>query len=75
MKENDEIKKKLEEELKWVIYRQKMLDIIEEKLLKMKELATKAKDDNITSEELKNIQINIDKLATQIKALDEESRL
>ncbi|ERK31593.1 hypothetical protein [Clostridium intestinale] len=75
MKENDEIKKKLEEELKWVIYRQKMLDIIEEKLLKMKELATKAKDDNITSEELKNIQMNIDKLATQIKALDEESRL
>ena len=71
MKENDEIKKKLEEELKWVIYRQKMLDIIEEKLLKMKELATKAKDDNITSEELKNIQMNIDKLATQIKALDE----
>lgn len=75
MKENDEIKKKLEEELKWVIYRQKMLDIIEEKLLKIKELATKAKDDNITSEELKNIQMNIDKLATQIKALDEESRL
>ncbi|WP_286908748.1 hypothetical protein [Clostridium sp. UBA1652] len=75
MKENDEIKKKLEEELKWVIYRQKMLNIIEEKLLKMKELATKAKDDNITSEELKNIQMNIDKLATQIKALDEESRL
>lgn len=75
MKENDEIKKKLEEELKWVIYRQKMLDIIEEKLLKMKELAIKAKDDNITSEELKNIQMNIDKLATQIKALDEESRL
>lgn len=75
MKENDEIKKKLEEELKWVIYRQKMLDIIEEKLLKMKELATKAKDDNVTSEELKNIQMNIDKLATQIKALDEESRL
>ena len=71
MKENE----KLEEELKWVIYRQKMLDIIEEKLLKMKELATKAKDDNITSEELKNIQMNIDKLATQIKALDEESRL
>jgi len=75
MKKNDEIKMKLEEELKWVIYRQKMLDIIEEKLLKMKELATKAKDDNITSEELKNIQMNIDKLATQIKALDEESRL
>lgn len=75
MKENDEIKKKLEEELKWVIYRQKMLDIIEEKLLKMKELAIKAKDDNITSEDLKNIQMNIDKLATQINALDEESRL
>ena len=67
MKENDEIKKKLEEELKWVIYRQKMLDIIEEKLLKMKELATKAKDDNITSEELKNIQMNIDKLATSVQ--------
>jgi len=52
-----------------------MLNIIEEKLLKMKELATKAKDDNITSEELKSIQMNVDKLATQIKALDEESRL
>lgn len=75
MNKDDEVNEYLNDELQWVIYRQKMLDIIEEKLLKMKELAIKAKDDNITSEELKNIQMNIDKLATQIKALDEESRL
>lgn len=75
MNKDDEVNEYLNDELQWVIYRQKMLDIIEEKLLKMKGLAIKAKDDNITSEELKNIQMNIDKLATQIKALDEESRL
>lgn len=39
MNEREELKQELEQELLWVQYRQKILDIIEEKLLQMKQLA------------------------------------
>ena len=39
MDEKEELKHELEQELQWVKYRQKMLDIIKEKLLQMKQIA------------------------------------
>jgi len=74
MNEKEELKKELEQELQWVQYRQKMLDIIEEKLMKMKELAEQAKDNNLSPEEIAVLNAKLNRLAAQVNALDEESR-
>jgi hypothetical protein len=74
MDEKEELKQKLEQELQWVQYRQKMLDIIEEKLLQMKLLAEQAKQDNLTARELEALNARINDLAAQVRALDTESR-
>ncbi|MDP4176896.1 MAG: hypothetical protein Q8900_00970 [Bacillota bacterium] len=74
MNEKEELKNELEQELKWVQYRQKMLDIIEEKLLQMKHLIEEAKENNLSSDELDVLNDRINKLAVQVKAIDSESR-
>lgn len=74
MNEREELKQELEQELYWVKYRQNMLDIIEEKLLEMKKLIERAKQDNLMEEELEVLNTKINNLAIQIKALDGESR-
>ena len=74
MYEKEELKEKLEQELEWVQYRQKMLDIIEEKLLQMREIVEQAKEENLSSEELKVLNVKLKNLAAQVRALDEESR-
>lgn len=74
MEEREELRKELEEELRWIKYRQRMLDIIEDKLLQMRKLVKKAENDNVTAEELKEINARINNLAIQIEALDSESR-
>ncbi|MVX67369.1 hypothetical protein GKZ28_27495 [Clostridium chromiireducens] len=74
MDEREELKHELEQELRWVQYRIMILDLIDEKLLQMKLLAEKAKNDNLTKEELKALNTRINDLAMQVKALDGESR-
>ena len=74
MNEREELKQELEQELLWVQYRQKMLDIIEEKLLEMKQIAEQAKQENLTARELEAINIRLNDLSTQVRALDSESR-
>ena len=51
-----------------------MLDIIDEKLLQMKRLAEQAKQDNFTAGEIETLNDSLNNLATQVKALDGESR-
>lgn len=63
----------LKEELEWVKYRIKMLDIIEKKLVEMKILAENAKNNYLSDEEKNNINYKIQLLYTEIKSLDEES--
>ncbi|MBY6931394.1 hypothetical protein FDC70_06010 [Clostridium botulinum] len=58
----------------WVKYRQRMLYIMEEKLLQMKQLAEKAKEENISSDELEELNTKLNNLAKQVKGLDGESR-
>lgn len=70
MDEREELKK----ELQWVKYRQKMLDIIDEKLLQMSKLAEQAKQGNLTEGELKVLNVRLSDLAVQVRALDGESR-
>jgi flagellin-like hook-associated protein FlgL len=74
MDEKEELKQELEKELQWVQYRQKMLDIMEEKLLQMKQLAEQAKQGNLTAGEIEALNARINDLAAQVRALDSESR-
>ena len=74
MNQKEELRQELEEELQWVKYRQQMLDIMEKKLLKMREMAERAKQDNLDETYLKVLNDRINDLATQVRALDAESR-
>ncbi|AWI03691.1 hypothetical protein [Clostridium drakei] len=71
--EEDENLKKLQEELEWVKYRIKMLDIMERKLLEMKRIAQNA-GNNISIKEREELNKKIKYLESQIKGIDEESR-
>lgn len=72
--QREKLRQELEEELQWIQYRQKMLDIMESKLFQIRELIEMAKNKNLMPEELAVINIRIDNLAIQVKALDSESR-
>lgn len=74
MDERAELEQELEAELQWVDYRQNMLEIMEEKLMQMRELAEYARDDDLTSEEIELINKKLNNLNMQVKALDDESR-
>lgn len=71
MENNEE----LIQQLNWVKYRLRMLDLIEEKLLKMKALACLVKDKEMDKEEIENINLEIQRLAKEVNGLDEESRV
>lgn len=74
MYENAELKQKLEHELQWVQYRQKMLDIIEAKLVEMRKIAEQAKAENLTPIEIEALNNKINNLAEEVRAIDSESR-
>ena len=70
----EELKQKLQEELNWVKYRHNMLGIIEVKLLQMKLLAERAKEETLSQEEREALNARLDNLAAQVNAIDNESR-
>jgi len=74
MDEREKLKMELELELQWVKYRQEMLDIMGDKLLQMKEMVEKVKLGNLTSGEVEALNSKLNILASQVKAIDEESR-
>jgi hypothetical protein len=74
MNEKEELKKELEQELQLVQYRINMLDIIEKKLLQMRQLAEKARQENLTSGEIEVLNSRLNDLRKQVRALDGESR-
>lgn len=73
VKADDKLAKKLEEELEWVKYRIRMLDIIETKLLEMRAAAKFAADNSLDEAVIDVIQTRINDLEMQINALDSES--
>lgn len=75
MNEREELEKKLKEELQWVKCRQRMLDVIEEKLTKMKNIAEQAKEKSLTERELRELNIELNNLSEHVKAIDSESRI
>jgi len=74
MHENENQKLRLLQELQWVKYRQEMLDIIDGKLLQMREIAERVQIDNLSPEMMEDLQDQINKMAIQVKELDENSR-
>ncbi|MBV4418604.1 hypothetical protein KM800_04580 [Clostridium tyrobutyricum] len=67
-------KEQLNQELQWVKYRIHILDIINEKLLLMRNIADKARASNLSTMEIQELNYKINSLAIQVKALDEESK-
>lgn len=74
MDEREEIRQELQQELQWVKYRQEMLEIIEKKLLYMKELAEQANHKSFNEREIEVLNSRLNDLVAQVKALDSESR-
>lgn len=74
MDEREKLKQELEAELQWVKYRMRMLEIIEEKLLRMRKISDMAKRSDISLDEIESINIEINNLVQEVKALDGESK-
>jgi len=75
MSEKEELREELEQELQRVRYRQGMLDIIEDKLRDMKWLAEQAAAEDISPEEREAVNAKLNYMASQVRALDEQSRV
>ncbi|WP_039655908.1 hypothetical protein [Clostridium tyrobutyricum] len=67
-------KKQLKQELQWVKYRIHILDIIQEKLILMRNMTDKARTSNLSTMEIQELNYKINSLAIQVRALDEESK-
>lgn len=52
-----------------------MLDVIDEKLIKMKNIAEQAKEKSLTESELRELNIELNNLSEQVKAIDSESKI
>lgn len=75
MAEQEQIKKHIQEQLEKVNRRLKILDMIEEKLFRMRELAQRVIDEEITDEEIEEINKQVQDLGEQVRLLDSEATL
>ena len=66
----DDIRKQLEKQLEKVNRRLEILDMIEEKLYHMKFLTQRVIDEDITDEEILEINMKANKLGEQVNLLD-----
>jgi hypothetical protein len=73
MTEQEQVKKQLQEQLEKVKQRLQILDLIEEKLFQMKELAQRVIDEDLTDEEIQEINKQVKNLGEQVKLLDSEA--
>lgn len=73
MTQQEQAKNQLEEQLWKVNHRLQILDMIEEKLFKMKELAQKVIDEDLTEEDIQEINKEVQDLGEQVKLLDSEA--
>ena len=66
----DDIRKQLEKQLEKVNRRLEILDMIEEKLVCMKVLTQRVIDEDLTDEEILEINMEVNNLAEQVSLLD-----
>jgi len=64
----------LQQKLAWVKYRMARLDQIETKLTEMRQLAEYARDNTLSSQEIKELNAQINKLQQEVIAMDEQSK-
>ena len=64
----------LQQKLAWVKYRMARLDQIETKLTEMRQLAEYARDNTLSSEKIKELNVKINKLQQEVIAMDEQSK-
>ena len=72
MTEEDHAKKQLIDQLKKVNMRLQILDIIENKLLRMKELAQRVVEEDLTGKEIQEISKQVQELVAEVDLLDSE---
>ena len=72
MIEEDQVKKGLIESLEKVNFRLEILDMIEKKLLEMKELAQRVVEEDLTEKEIHDINKQVQELVTKVDLLDSE---
>lgn len=73
MTEQGQVKKQLEDQLEKVKQRLQILDMIEEKLFQMKELAQRVIDEDLSDKEIEDINHEVQSLGQQVKLLDREA--
>lgn len=73
MTEKDQVKKKLQAQLEKVNSRLHILDMMEERLFQMKDLAQKVADENLADEEIQEINKQMRDLEEQVRLLDSEA--
>ena len=73
MTEQELVKKQLQEQLEKVKQRLQILDMIEEKLFQMKELSQRVIDEDLTDEEIQEINKQVQNLGEHVKLLDSEA--
>ena len=73
MKKQEQERQKLVDQLEKVKFRLEILDMIEEKLLKMKDLAQRVLDEDLTDKEISKINAEVKNLGEQVGLLDSES--
>ena len=72
MTQQDGAKKQLIEQLKKVNMRLQILDMIENKLLKMKELGGRVVEEDLTEKEIEDINKQVQELVAEVDLLDSE---
>jgi hypothetical protein len=73
MTEQEQVKEQLQEQLEKVKQRLQILDMIEEKLFQMKELAQRVIDEDLSDNEIQDINNEVQNLGQQVKLLDREA--
>ena len=68
----EDVKKQLEKQLEKVNRRLEILDMIEEKLLCMKVLTQRVIDEDLTDEEILEINMEVNNLGEQVSLLDKQ---
>ena len=68
----EQVKKQLKEDLEKINMRLQTLDMIEDRLLKMKKLAQRVVDEDLTDKEIEEINKQVQDLGEQVKLLDSE---
>ena len=64
----------LQQKLEWVQYRLDTLDQVEAKLTEMRQLAEYARDNTLSGEKIKEMNVKINKLQQEVIAMEEHSK-